>query len=81
MEDLKEMKEQQYFSLSKNLKKKLLTFHKILQQLFKLFMIHIIMETQKIANLIGNADIASLKFAARKWCVINDQSNTGYGDR
>ena len=44
-------------------------------------MIHIIMETQKIANLIGNADIASLKFAARKWCVINDQSNSGYGDR
>ena len=44
-------------------------------------MIHIIMETQKIANLIGNADIASLKFAARKWRAINDQSNTGYGDR
>ena len=44
-------------------------------------MIHIIMETQKIANLIGNADISSLKFSARKWCVINDQSNTGYGDR
>ena len=38
------------------------------------------METQKIANLLGNADKESLKSATRKWYVINDQSNTDYGD-
>ena len=38
------------------------------------------METQKIANLLGNADNESLKFATRKWYVINDQNNTDYGD-
>ena len=43
-------------------------------------MLHIIMEMQKIANLLGNADNESLKFATRKWYVINDQNNTDYGD-
>ena len=38
------------------------------------------METQKIANLLGNIDNESLKFATRKWQVINDQNNTDYGD-
>ena len=38
------------------------------------------METQKTANLLGNADNKSLKFASRKWYVINDQNNTDYGD-
>ena len=38
------------------------------------------MEMQKIANLLGNADKESLKSATRKWYVINDQSNTDYGD-
>ena len=38
------------------------------------------METQKIANLLGNTDNESLKFATRKWYVINDQNNTDYGD-
>ena len=38
------------------------------------------METQKIANLLGNADNESLKFAARKWYIINDQNNIDYGD-
>ena len=38
------------------------------------------METQKIANLLGNADKESLKSATRKWYVINDQSNTDHGD-
>ena len=38
------------------------------------------METQKIANLLGDADNESLKFATRKWYVINDQNNTDYGD-
>ena len=38
------------------------------------------METQKIANLMGNADSESLKFATRKWYVISDQNNTDYGD-
>ena len=31
-------------------------------------------------NLLGNADNGSLKFATRKWYVINDQNNTDYGD-
>ena len=74
------MNEQRYISLSENLKKQLLNFHKIRQQLLKLFLRHIIMETQKTANLLGNADNKSLKFATRKWYVINDQNNTGYGD-
>ena len=38
------------------------------------------MEMQKIANLLGNADNESLKFATRKWYVINDQNNTDYGE-
>ena len=38
------------------------------------------METQKIANLLGNPDNESLKFATRKLYVINDQNNTDYGD-
>ena len=32
-----------------------------------------IMETQKIANLLGDKGNESLKFATRKWYVINDQ--------
>ena len=37
------------------------------------------MEIQKIANLLGNADNESSKFATRKWYVINYQNNTDYG--
>ena len=44
------------------------------------FLLHIIMETQKIANLLGDADTESSKFATRKWYIINDQNNTNYGD-
>ena len=33
------------------------------------------METQKIANLLGDADNESSKFARRKWYIINDQNN------
>ena len=38
------------------------------------------METQKIVNLLGDADSESSKFATRKWYVINDQNNTDYGE-
>ena len=38
------------------------------------------METQKIANLLGEADNESSKFATRKFCVINDQNNTVHGE-
>ena len=38
------------------------------------------METQKIANLLGDVDNSSSKFATRKWYVINDQSNTDCGE-
>ena len=74
------MKEQQCFSSSKRQQKQLLNFHKILQQLFKLFMLHIIMETQKITNVLGDVNNESSKFATRKWYVINDQNNTDYGE-
>ena len=36
------------------------------------------MGTQKIANLLRDADNESSKFATRKWYVINDQNNTDY---
>ena len=80
LEDLKEMKEQQCFLSSESLKKQILNSYKILQQLFKFFLLHIIMEMQKISNLLGSADNESLKFATRKWYVINDQINRDYGD-
>ena len=38
------------------------------------------METQKTANSFGDSDNESLKFATRKWYVINDQNNTDYGE-
>ena len=38
------------------------------------------METQKIANLLGDADNESSKSATIKWHVINEQSNTDYGE-
>ena len=36
------------------------------------------MEAQKIANLLGDADNESSKFATRKWYVINYLNNTNY---
>ena len=38
------------------------------------------METQKIVNLLNDTDNESSKFAKRKWCVINNQNNTEYGE-
>ena len=38
------------------------------------------METQKIVNLLNGTNNESLKFATRKWYVINDQNNTEYGE-
>ena len=38
------------------------------------------MKTQKIINLLGNADSESSKFATRKSYVINDQIYTDYGE-
>ena len=38
------------------------------------------METRKNVNLLGDTDNESLKFAMRKWYVINDQKNTDYGE-
>ena len=37
------------------------------------------METQKIVNLLSDSDNESLKFATRKWYIINDQNNGQYG--
>ena len=67
------MKEQQCFSSSKSQKKQLLNFHKILQQLYN-------NGNAKNSKLLSNADNEPLKFATRKWYVINDQNNTDYGD-
>ena len=39
------------------------------------------METQKIANLLGDEGNESSKFATRKWYIINDLNNTDYGER
>ena len=44
------------------------------------FWLSIKMETRKISNSLGDADNESSKFATRKWYVINDQNNTGYGE-
>ena len=38
------------------------------------------MKTQKIVNLLDDADNESSEFATRKWYVINDQNNTDYGE-
>ena len=37
------------------------------------------MEAQKIINLLEESDDEVLKFAARKWYIINDQNNGQYG--
>ena len=39
------------------------------------------METQKIVNLLSDANNESSKFAIRKLYVINDQNNTDYRER
>ena len=38
------------------------------------------METQKIVNLLNDTNSESLKFATRKWYVINDENNGEYGE-
>ena len=38
------------------------------------------METQKIVNLLSDANNESSKFATGKWYVINDENNTDYGE-
>ena len=37
------------------------------------------MENQKIVNLMNDSENESLKFARRKWYIINDQNNGQYG--
>ena len=44
------------------------------------FLLHIKMETQRIADLLGDADNKYSKFATRKWYVISGQNNTDYGE-
>ena len=39
------------------------------------------METQKIVNLLGDANSESSNFTTRKWYVINDQNNTDFIER
>ena len=39
------------------------------------------MKTQKIANLLGDANNESSKFATRKWYVLSDQNHTDHGER
>ena len=44
------------------------------------FWLCIKMEAQKIANLLGDAENESSKFATRKSYVINDQNNADHGE-
>ena len=44
------------------------------------FWLRIKMETQKIANLLHDANNESSKIATRKWYVTNDQNKTDYGE-
>ena len=37
------------------------------------------METQKIVNLLNDSENEYLKFATRKWYIINGQNNGQYG--
>ena len=76
MVDLEEMKEQQCFSSLKSQKKQLSQNAATVAW----FCLRIRMSTQKIANLLGDADNESSKFAKRKWYVINNQNNTDYGE-
>ena len=78
MEDLKEMKEQQYFSSLKSQKKFFFEFSQNAATVVW-FWLRIKMETQKMAKLLGDADNESSKFATKKWYVINNQNNTNYG--
>ena len=36
------------------------------------------METQKIVNLLNGSDNDNLKFATKKWCSIDSESNGSY---
>ena len=38
------------------------------------------METKTIVKLLHDDNNESSKFATRKWYIINDQNNTGYGE-
>ena len=37
------------------------------------------MENQKIINLLDKIDTDSIRFATKKWYIINDENNTNYG--
>ena len=39
------------------------------------------METQKIVNLLNDSNNENLKFATKKWYVINDESKGSYSPR
>ena len=66
MVNLKEMKEQQCFSLLKYQKEQILVFHKILSISYKL-------EAQETINLLKDTKNAESKFAT-KWYVIDSQT-------
>ena len=38
------------------------------------------METQKIVNVLGDADNESSQFATKRWYVVNDQNNKDSGE-
>ena len=43
------------------------------------FWLRLKMETQKIVNLLGDANNEYSKFATKKWYVVNYQNHTDYG--
>ena len=55
--------------------------HTILEfsQNFANVKLFIIMENQKIINLLDKSDTNSRHFATKKWYIINDENNTNYG--
>ena len=67
--NLKMMK-QQCFSLLKNQKKQLFSFHKILWVSYK-------MKTQTIISLLNNSRNEESKFSTKKWYVIDSQTAKG----
>ena len=78
MDDLNEMKEQQFFHnwrVSRNNFWIKQNFASIVS-----FWPCIKIETQKTANSSGEADNESSKIVTRKWYIINDQNNKDYGE-
>ena len=79
MEDLKENEGATIFLVIENSEEATLEFSQNAATIVW-FLLCIKMETQKIANVLGDADNEWSKFTTRKCYVINDQNNTNYDE-